>query len=151
MPSKSVGSLNLCPLRRVCFWDCSVQSLSRVWLFATPWVAACQASLSITNSQSSPRLTFIESVMPFSHPILCRPLLLLLLIPPTLERIASPKATFKASNIVARVAGAEEEGQRDCVVFQLFNSSIRTGDGQGSWAAVHGVKKSQTWLNELNW
>ena len=51
----------------------SHQSLSRVRLFATPWIAACQASLSITNSQSLPRLTFIESVMPSSHLILCRP------------------------------------------------------------------------------
>ena len=48
----------------------SVQSLSRVWLFATPWVAARQASLSITNSQSSLRLTSIESVMSSSHLIL---------------------------------------------------------------------------------
>ena len=54
----------------------SVQSLSRVWLFVTPWIAAWQASLSITNSQSSHRLTSIESVMPSSHLILCRPLLL---------------------------------------------------------------------------
>ena len=49
----------------------SVQSLSRVRLFATPWIAAHQASLSITNSQSSLRLTSIESVMPSSHLILC--------------------------------------------------------------------------------
>ena len=55
----------------------SVQSLSPVWLFATPCTAACQASLSISNSQSSPKLTSIESVMPSSHLILCRPLLLL--------------------------------------------------------------------------
>ena len=55
----------------------SDQSLSRVWLFATPWIAARQASLSITNSQSSFRLTSIKSVMPSSHLILCRPLLLL--------------------------------------------------------------------------
>ena len=54
-----------------------VQLLSHVWLFATPWTAACQASLSITNSQSSLRLTSIESVMPSSHLILCHPLLLL--------------------------------------------------------------------------
>ena len=54
----------------------SVQSLSRVRLFATPRIEARQASLSITNSQSSPRLTSIESVMPSSHLILCRPLLL---------------------------------------------------------------------------
>ena len=55
----------------------SVQSLSRVRLFATPRTAACQASLSITNSRSSLRLTSIESVMPPSHLILCHPLLLL--------------------------------------------------------------------------
>ena len=55
----------------------SVQSLSRVWLFATPWIAACQASLSNTNSRSSLKLTSIKSVMPSSHLILCRPLLLL--------------------------------------------------------------------------
>ena len=59
----------------------SVQSLSRVWLFATPWIAAHQASLSITNSRSSLRLGSIESVMPCSHLILCRPLLLLPPIP----------------------------------------------------------------------
>ena len=55
----------------------SGQSLSRLWLFATPWIAACQTSLCITNSQSSLRLTSIESVMPSSHLILCHPLLLL--------------------------------------------------------------------------
>ena len=51
----------------------SVQSLSHVRLFATPWITARQASLSITNSQSSPRLTSIESMMPSSHLILCHP------------------------------------------------------------------------------
>ena len=55
----------------------SVQSLSRVQLFTTPWTAAGQACLSITNSQSSPKLMSTESVMPFSHLILCHPLLLL--------------------------------------------------------------------------
>ena len=59
----------------------SVQSLSRVRLFVTPWIAARQASLSITNSQSSPKPTSIESVMPSSHLILCRPLFLLPSIP----------------------------------------------------------------------
>ena len=54
----------------------SVQSLSRVQLFLTPWTAARQASLSITNSCSSFKLIAIESVMPSNHPILCRPLLL---------------------------------------------------------------------------
>ena len=54
----------------------SVQSLSRVWLFVTPWIAAHQASLSINNSQSLPILMSIESVMPSNHLILCHPLLL---------------------------------------------------------------------------
>ena len=63
----------------------SVQSLSRVRLFATPWIRACQASLSITNSWSSLRLASIESVMPSSHLILCRPLLLLSPIPPSIR------------------------------------------------------------------
>ena len=63
----------------------SVQSLSSVWLFATPWIAECQASLSITNSRSSLKLTSIESVMPSSHLILCRPLLLLPPIPPRIS------------------------------------------------------------------
>ena len=70
----------------------SVQLLSRVQLFATPWIAARQASLSITNSQSSPKLTSIESVMPSSHLILCRPLLLLPPIPPSI-RVFSNEST----------------------------------------------------------
>ena len=53
-------------------------------LFATPWIAACQASLSITNSQSSLKLMSIESMMPSSHLILCHPLLLLPPIPPSI-------------------------------------------------------------------
>ena len=63
----------------------SVQSLSHVRLFATPWIAATQASLSITNSRSSLRLMSIESVMPSSHLILCCPLLFLPPIPPSIR------------------------------------------------------------------
>ena len=62
----------------------SVQLLSHVWLFVTPWIAAHQASLSITNSRSLLKLTSIEWVMPSSHLILCRPLLLLPQIPPSI-------------------------------------------------------------------
>ena len=62
----------------------SVQSLSHVQLFVTPWTAACQASLSITSSRSSLKFTSIESVMPSSHLILGRPLLLPL-IPPSIR------------------------------------------------------------------
>ena len=72
----------------------SVQSLSRVWLFATPWIAARQASLSITNSRSSLRLTSTESVMPSSHLILCRPLLLLPPIPPS-SRVFSNESALR--------------------------------------------------------
>ena len=71
----------------------SVQSLSHVWLSATPWITARQASLSITNSWSSPKLTSIESVMPSSHLILCRPLLLLPPIPPSI-RVFSSQSTL---------------------------------------------------------
>ena len=63
----------------------SVQSLSRVWLFVTPWLTALQASLSITNSWSLPKLMFIESMMPSSHLILHRPLLLLPPIAPSIR------------------------------------------------------------------
>ena len=63
----------------------SVQSLSHVQLFATPWTAVLQASLSITNSQSPPKPMSIESVMPSNHLILCRPLLLLPLIFPSIR------------------------------------------------------------------
>ena len=63
----------------------SVQSLSRVRLFATPCTAALQASLSITNSRSSPKLMSVESVMPSNHLILCRPLLLLPSIFPSIR------------------------------------------------------------------
>ena len=60
----------------VCVYISSVQSLSRVQLFAVPWTAACQASLSIINSQSLLKLTSIESVMLSNHLLLCHPLLL---------------------------------------------------------------------------
>ena len=71
----------------------SVQSLSRVRLFVTPWITAHQASLSITNSRNSLRLTSIESVMPSSHLILCRPLSLLPPIPPSI-RVFSNESTL---------------------------------------------------------
>ena len=72
----------------------SVQSLSHVWLFATPWITARQASLFITISRSSLRLTSIESVMPSSHLILGGPLLLLPPIPPSI-RVFSNESTLR--------------------------------------------------------
>ena len=76
------------------YWFSSVQSLSRVRLFATSWITACQASLSINNSRSSFRLTSIKSVMPSSCLILCRPLFLLPPIPPSL-RLFSNESTLR--------------------------------------------------------
>ena len=72
----------------------SVQLLSHVRLLVTPWITAHQASLSITNSRSSPKLMCIKSVMPSSHLILCRPLLLLLPIPLSI-RVFSDESTLR--------------------------------------------------------
>ena len=79
-------------------WTCqvqftSVQSLSHVWLFATPWTAVHQASLSITNSRSLLKLMSIESVMTSNHFILCCPLILPLSIPPSI-RVFSSESVF---------------------------------------------------------
>ena len=71
-----------------------VQSLSRVWLFVTPWITAHQDSLCITNSQGSLKLMSIESVMLSSHLILCHPLLLLPTIPPSI-RVFSNESTLR--------------------------------------------------------
>ena len=70
----------------------SVQLLSRVWLFAALWTAAHQASLSITNSQSLPKLMSIESVMPSRHLILCCPFLLLPSIFPSIRVFSNESA-----------------------------------------------------------
>ena len=105
LPSPSSVPVSICPfsMSASLFPTCkqvlsvqfsSVQLLSPVRLFATPWTAACKASLSITNSQSSPRFTSIESVMPSSHFILCRPLLLLPAIPPSI-RVFSNESTLR--------------------------------------------------------
>ena len=89
---KQIGSTGAYFIEQVMPQFSSIQSLSRVWLFATPWTAARQTSLFITNSWSSLRLTSIESVMPSSHLILCRPLFLLPPIPPS-SRVFSNEST----------------------------------------------------------
>ena len=70
----------------------SVQWLSLVWLFATPWTAALQASISITDSRSPPKPMSIESVMPSNHLILCHPLLLLSSIFPSIRLFSNESA-----------------------------------------------------------
>ena len=72
----------------------SVQSLSHVWLFVTPWTAARQASLSMTNSWSLLKLMSIESVMPCNHLILCHPLLLLPPIPPSIRVFSNESVLY---------------------------------------------------------
>ena len=84
------------PFPLVCTYSVqSVQSLSCVWLFATPWTTVCQSSLSITNSRSLLKFSSIESVTPSNHLILCCPLLLLPSIFPSI-RVSSNES---ASNI----------------------------------------------------
>ena len=83
----------------------SVQSLSRVWLFATPWIAARQASLSITNSWSLHKLMSIKSVMPSSHLILCHPLLLVPSISPSIK-VCSNESTHWGGQSIGVSASA---------------------------------------------
>ena len=100
VPSILRWFLPLATLISLCFFTAafptfsSVQSLSRVWLFATPWTAARQASLSIPNSRSPPKPMSIESVMPSNHLILCCPLLLLPSISPSI-RVFSNKSALR--------------------------------------------------------
>ena len=97
-PTESKSVLSICfscrLLYRVVVQFSSVQLLSRVWHFATPWTAAHQASLPITNSQCLPKLMSIKSVMPCNHLILCRPLLLLLSIFPSI-RVFSDESVLR--------------------------------------------------------
>ena len=95
----------------ICEVFSSLQSLSRVQLFATPWTAALQASLSITNSQSLSKLMSIESVRPSSNLSLCRPLLLLPPIPPSI------RVFFQSVNSSHEVAKVSE--------FQLQHQSFQ--------------------------
>ena len=78
----------------------SVQSLCHVRLFVTPWIAARQASLSITNSRGSLRLTSMELVMPSSHLLLCHPLLLLPPIPPSISLFQWVNSSHEVAKIL---------------------------------------------------
>ena len=88
MHFKVYNSVGFNIFKRLCHYHHyfrSVHLLSCVRLFATPWIAACRASLSITNSRSLPKLVYIELVMPSNHLIFCRPLLLLPSIFPSIR------------------------------------------------------------------
>ena len=97
---------------RILRWETShlsVQLLSRVWLYATPWTAAHQASLSIASSQSLLKLMSIESVMPSNHLILCHPLLLLPSILPRCSVWGFPGGTV-VKNLPANAGDARDAG-----------------------------------------
>ena len=113
----------------------SVQLLSHVWLFVTPWITARQASLSITNSWSSPRLTSIESVMPSSHLILCRPLLLL---PPASE-------SFPVSQLFAW--GGQSTGVSASVSFPPNKSQGWSPSEWTGWISLQSKGRSRVFSN----
>ena len=116
----------------------SVQSLSRVWLFATPWIAALQASLSITNLWSLLKLMSIGSVMPSSHLILCRPLLLLPLIP---RRIS----LFPMSQLFAW--GGQRTGVSDSASVLPMNTQDWPPLGWTGWISLQSKGLSRVFSN----
>ena len=121
----------------------SVQSLSCVRLYVTPWTAACQASLSITNSQTLPKLMSIESVMPSNHLILCRPLLL----PPSVfpssrvitnESVQTQGKTYPGSCIWGPSEYAKRRFRFLCLLFIIRNGAV----WEKQWAfhcQIHGA------------
>ena len=139
-----------------------VQLLSCVWLFATPWTAARQASLSFTVSQSLLKLISSELAMPSNHLILCRPRLL----PPSNFlsirifsnesdlRIRRPKYWSFSFRICPSNAYLElnsfrdwlGEGDRTPLQYSCLENPM---DGGAWWAAVHGVARSRTWLSDF--
>ena len=128
----------------------SVQSLSRVRLFVTPWTAALQASQSITNSWSLPKLKSIELVMPSSHLILCRPLLLLSSIFPSIRVFSNDQVALVVKNTPANVGDMGSspgsgrslgEGNGNPLQYSCLENPMGRGDW---WATVHRVAQLNT-------
>jgi len=140
----------------------SDQSLSRVRCFATPWIAARQASLSLTNSRSLLRLTSIESVMPSSHLILCHPLLLLPPIPPSI-RVFSNESTLRmvfpgGSDGKESACSAGDPGlipgsarspgsllQKEMITNPLQYSCLENHMGRGAWLSMGSQRVEHKW------
>ena len=117
----------------------SVQLLSRVRLFATPWTTAHQASLSITNSWSLPKLLSIESVMPSSHLILCRPLLLLPSIFPSLL------GSFKMSQLF--ISDGQSIGVSPSISVLPMNTQDWSPWGWTGWISLQSKGLSRVFSN----
>ena len=117
-----------------------VQSLSRVQLFATPCITACQASLSITNSQSLPKLRSIESVMPSNHLILCRPLLLLPSIFPSIRVFSNESGLHikwpKHWGFSFSISPSNEYSGLISFRMDWFDRSLEGASGPLSWCMV---------------
>ena len=120
------------------YYFSSVQSLNRVQPFVTPWIAEHQASLSITNFQSSPKLMCIESVMPSSYLILCCPLLLL---PPSLPA----SGYFPMSHLFAW--GGQSIGVSASVSFLPMNTQDWSPLGWTGWIALQSKGLSRVFSN----
>ena len=140
----------------------SDQSLSHVRLFVTPWIAARQASLSITNSWSSLKLTSIESVMPSSHLILCRPLLLLPPIPPSTLATSCEELTHWKRLWCWEGLGARGEGDNrgwDGWMASLTRWTwVWVNSGSWWWTGMPGVLRfmgskrvGHDWATDLIW
>ena len=131
----------------------SVQSLSRVWLFATSWTVARQASLSITNSQSLLKFMSIESVMPSNYLILCRPLLL----PPSIFSIRWPKYWVSASASVLPMNIQGQLGWTGWISLQskglsrvFSNITVQKRKFFGAQLSLQSNSQIHTWLLEKN-
>ena len=119
-----------------------VQSLSHVWLFATPWTAARQASLSITNSQVLLKLMSIESVMPSNHLILCCPLLLLPSIFPSIRVFSNDlfgghKQNFVCTRTQEKGAVTPQETDPESPAEVWVGSALLQGQGQWVRQCMH--------------
>ena len=112
----------------------SVQLLSHVWFFVTPWIAAGQAFLSITNSRSSLKLMCSKSVLPFSHLILCHPLLLLPPIPPSIR-------VFSMSQLFAW--GGQSTGVSALASVLPMNTQDWSPLGWTGWISLESPRDSQ--------
>ena len=116
----------------------SVQLLSRVQLFVTPWITARQASLSITNSQSSLKFMSIESVMPSSHLTLCRPLLLLPPIHPSIR-------VFPMSQLFT--SGGQSIGVSASASVLPINTQDWSPLGRAGWTSLLSKELSRAFFN----